>query len=49
MKEICMSKRITLISFMEQIEINKIENLMSKISEKTCKYHMELMMKKDMK
>lgn len=37
MKEICMSKRITLISFMEQIEINKIENLMSKISEKTCK------------
>lgn len=37
MKEICMSKRIILISFMEQIEINKIENLMSKISEKTCK------------
>lgn len=32
-----MSKRITLISFIEQTEMNKIENLMSTISEETCK------------
>lgn len=32
-----MNKRITLITFMEQNEINKIENLMSVVKENTCK------------
>lgn len=32
-----MSKRITLITFMEQNEINKIENLMNVVKENTCK------------
>lgn len=32
-----MSKRITLISFMNQSEINKINSLMSVVKEKTCK------------
>lgn len=32
-----MSKRITLISFIDQNETKKIENLMSKIKENTCK------------
>lgn len=32
-----MSKRITLISFIERNEIGKIEQLMSNINEKTCK------------
>lgn len=32
-----MSKRITLISFIEKNEISKVEQLMSNITENTCK------------
>ena len=32
-----MSKRITLISYMEQTELDKIKSLMSNINMKTCK------------
>ncbi len=32
-----MSKRITLITFIDQIETNKIEKLMKNINENTCK------------
>ena len=32
-----MSKRITLISFMDKNEVSKVEQLMSKITESTCK------------
>ncbi len=43
-----MEKRITLVTMFDNEEINKIETLMLK-TKKLAKYHMELMMKIDMK
>ena len=44
-----MEKRITLVTMFDNEEINKIETLMLKTNKKLAKYHMELMMKRDMK
>lgn len=44
-----MSKRITLITLFDNKEINKINNLMQRIQEKTCKVPYGLMTKIDLK